>query len=61
MIGYKGCERKQCVENRTERVEMSVGKHCICQSYTTLRFELGEDIGRQLHLYSDKESLLLYY
>jgi hypothetical protein len=38
---------------------MSVGNYCSCQRYTTLRFEFGEDMGRQLHLYSDKESLLL--
>jgi hypothetical protein len=38
---------------------MSMGNHCSCQRYTTLHFELGEDMGRQLHIYSDKESVLL--
>ena len=38
---------------------MSVGNNWSCQRYTTLRLELGEGVGRQLHLYSDKEYLLL--
>jgi hypothetical protein len=38
---------------------MSVGNYCSSQRYTTLRCEFGEDTGRQLHLYSDKEYLLL--
>ena len=38
---------------------MPVGNYCSCQRYTALRFEFGEDMGRQLHLYSDKKSILL--
>ena len=50
-----------CEELRTERVEMSVGNYCSCQGYTKLRFKLGEGMGRQLHLYSDKEYVCMYY